>query len=201
LKTNQTIHPAKVQEELWGLFRKGNRTAFESIFQSHIRLLYKYGSRFTKNDNVVEDCIQDLFLDLWRRREHLGATDSIKLYLLGSLRRRILRSLKSVHKTVDETDFERYNFNLELNSEEQLIGQENEFQKDQLLKEAMAQLSERQKEVIYLKYFRELSYEEIAAIMKINYQSARNLVHNALKILKKYAAVEKLILFLILNRF
>jgi RNA polymerase sigma-70 factor (ECF subfamily) len=51
--------------------------------------------------------------------------------------------------------------------------------------QAIDQLSNRQKEIIYLKFYQNLSYEEVSEIMNINYQVARNLLHQAIKAMRK----------------
>lgn len=51
--------------------------------------------------------------------------------------------------------------------------------------QALAQLSNRQKEIIYLKFYQELNYDEVSEIMNINYQAARNLLYQSIKSLKK----------------
>ena len=78
-------------EEVWGIFKSGNEEALGFIYRSNISILYKYGNKFSSNGQLVEDCIQDLFLTIWKNRENLSATNSIKLYLLGALRKKLIR--------------------------------------------------------------------------------------------------------------
>ncbi|MDF9798976.1 RNA polymerase sigma factor (sigma-70 family) [Catalinimonas alkaloidigena] len=181
-------------EQIWEAFKSGDRMRFEEIFRAHIRVLYKYGSRFTYDPTLVEDCIQDLFLDLWQKRSTLGSTDSIKRYLLGALRRRIIRKLQQKPAFHHPLDDAHYDFALVLNIEEHIISEEKTTEKRAGLEGAMVQLSKRQREVIYLKYFQQLSYDEIAEVMHITYQAARNLVYQSLKVLKQYAQLLKLVL-------
>ncbi len=187
-------------EHIWASFKSGNREVFEQIFRTHIRVLYKYGNRFTHDTALVEDCIQDLFLDLWRKRQSLGTTDSIKRYLLGSLRRRIIRKLQRKPVAQAHIDLEIHVFHLELNAEDAHIEAENDLAQQRALKEASAKLTNRQREVIYLKFFQEMSYEEIASVMEISYQSARNLVYAALKAIKKHMVLIKLLFLLFFDR-
>jgi RNA polymerase sigma factor (sigma-70 family) len=188
-------------KKIWESFKSGNREVFERIFRTHIRVLYKYGSRFTHDPALVEDCIQDLFLDLWHKRQSLGTTDSIKRYLLGSLRRRIIRKLQHKPSNNSSVELENYDFHLELNAEDERIEVESGLAQQKALKEAMAQLTQRQREVIYLKYFQEMSYEEIASVMEISYQSTRNLVYAALKLMKKHMVLIIVIFLLFFEKF
>ena len=138
------------------------------------------------NDALVEDCIQDLFLEIWKNRKNLGKTDSIKLYLLSSLRRKIIRKSTSESKKIDKNaSVENYNFEVEFTPEDLIISDETTQLNNKKLQGHLQKLSKRQKEAIYLKYYQGLEYDEISRIMDINYQSARNLVYSALKALKQ----------------
>ena len=107
---------------VWDTFRSGNRKAFDYIFHRHIRLLYTYGSRISVDQGLVEDCIQDLFIDLWNKRESLGNTDNVKFYLLTSLRRRKVRRLASDKRLhFDEALHDDYTAEMEFSVEFDII--------------------------------------------------------------------------------
>jgi RNA polymerase sigma-70 factor (ECF subfamily) len=76
----------------------------------------------------------------------------------------------------------------ELSHETLLIEDEESIEKAHRLSIALQKLSRRQKEIIYLKYYQELSYAEVCDIMDINYQIARNLLYQSIKVLKKIMA-------------
>ncbi|RMG29874.1 MAG: sigma-70 family RNA polymerase sigma factor [Bacteroidetes bacterium] len=175
----------KDDRHLWASFKAGDRQALSAIFHQHIRILYKYGSKFSKDGQLVEDCIQDLFMDLWQKRQRLGDTDSIKRYLLGALRRRIIRQDQRGKKYLtDAVELDDYDFEVEFTCEELLIAGEIDEERHQQLQQALQKLSKRQKEAIYLKFYAEMDYQQVAEIMNLNYQSVRNLIHNALKKLR-----------------
>lgn len=66
-----------------------------------------------------------------------------------------------------------------------MIAFETETGVSQKLQKAMKELTDRQREIIFLKYSKNLSYEEIGEILGINYQSIRNLTHRAVSELRK----------------
>ena len=169
--------------ELWGQLKAGNKKALEQIYRNNVDLLFKYGCRFSKNEQLVEDCIQDLFIEVWRNRTGLGETNSIKRYLLASIRRKIIR-LVDKRKRVVSTEEHDPGFGLELDIEHKMINAETKVAMNQQLQEAFDNLSKRQKEAIYLKYYAGLDYEDIGNVMDIGYQSLRNLVSHALKKMK-----------------
>lgn len=171
--------------KLWGQLKEGNRNAFKEIFDSHIQLLYKYGYKFCQDPELVEDCIQDLFLRLWEKRENLGTTDNIKFYLMVALKRSIYQRIKKKGDlSLSEQDEQDVSFSMDFTIEEALIKNETDhFQKEKLL-QCLEELSNRQKEVIYLRFYQGMKPEEVAEIMNINNQSVRNLQSSALKKMK-----------------
>lgn len=169
--------------ELWLAFRKGDKGAFNNLAATFYKALYNYGTKLSADTTLVEDCIQDLFLDLWRRKEFLGATEHVRFYLLKALRRKIFLELKSqsrwAHQPIEAPD--ELDFIGEFSIEARIIEVETSELHTKKLHQILQQLSKRQREVIYLKFYQEMDYEQIAGMMSINYQSVRNLIHTAIK--------------------
>ncbi len=78
---------------LWDDFVAGNDVAYKTIYNTHLQSLYKFGLHFTRNEDLIQDCVHDLFIDLHRYRSRLKKTNNIKLYLFISLKRKIIRAL------------------------------------------------------------------------------------------------------------
>ena len=169
---------------LWNDFIKGNEDAFRLIYNNHVQSLFKYGCNFTHYESLVKDCIHDVFIDLSKYRSRLSATNNIKLYLYKSLKRKIIRSL-SKGIILGILVPEKQPFHYSISVEEELIDNEFEQRQYQMLDKAMLTLSPRQKEAIYLKFVSDLSYEQLGVVMKLNYQSARNLVFRGLEKLRE----------------
>jgi RNA polymerase sigma factor (sigma-70 family) len=166
-----------IDSEVWIAFKQGNQQALDYIFEKYVRLLYAYGARITKNGNLVEDCIQDIFVELWQKREVVSEINGIKFYLLKSLRRRILRVLSGQRESVaSESTWEGYEGEVEFSVEFKLIQEQVLFEQREKLFKALSLLSERQREAVYLKFYEKVSYEEIAEIMGLGIKSAYNLV-------------------------
>lgn len=181
-------------KKLWNKLRNGDQTALEEIYRTFFSELYSYGKKLSKDENTVEDCIQELFVELWNRREKLSETDAIKPYLFVSLKRKIFHTVKKIRKSTD-TELEEKYFEVELSIDEILIAKETTTEQKSNLKSAFEELSDRQKEILYLKYYSEMDYAEISKIMDLNYQSARNLVSRAINKLAKHLTVFILLLF------
>jgi len=181
-------------KKIWNNLRNGDQKALEEIYRTYFSELYSYGKKLSKDENTVEDCIQELFVELWNRRDKLSETDAIKPYLFVSLKRKIFHTIKKIRKSTD-TELEEKYFAAELSIDEILIAQETTEEQKSCLKSAFEELSDRQKEILYLKYYSEMDYEEISRIMDMNYQSARNLVSRAIKKLANHMLLFVALLF------
>lgn len=169
---------------LWESFRKGDRNAFATLFRHHYEALFRYGGKFTDNPGQLEDCIQELFVELWQSSSRLPVK-SVRAYLLKSLKYKILKASRRRRTFLPITDGQGV---FEWSHEDYLIAGEQSAEINKRVLNALDHLSNRQKEIIYLKYFQNLSYEEISDVMNINYQVARNLLYQAIKSLKSLLA-------------
>ncbi|MBW8332198.1 MAG: sigma-70 family RNA polymerase sigma factor [Prolixibacteraceae bacterium] len=174
---------------IWSRFLKGDNQVLSLIYLQHSNALFDYGCRFAVDKHMVKDCIQEVFCSLIRTRSNLGETDNIRLYLLKSLKRKIIRELKNVNSQsslITEQDFP-FDLRWSENMDDQLYDLDEE--KKHLLSEAMQSLTERQKEAIYLRFNRGLEYEEISFLLNLNYQSSRALIHRAIEKLREIIQV------------
>ncbi len=171
--------------QIWLSFKQGNEDAFNELIELYYPAMVNYGLRFQKDRELVKDCIQDLFLDLWKSRNSVGDVRTPKSYLLISLRRKLLREsgrirwFKEAPEVSDEYDFE-----VQFAIETYLINKEIQHEDLKKLKKSLAQLTRRQREAVYLRFYQELSYEDIAETMGINRHSAVNLVYEAIRFIK-----------------
>lgn len=170
----------------WESLKEGNREGLRALYEQYADALYAYGMILCRDEEKVKDCIQDLFVAFWQNHASLPIPDSGKAYLMVSLRRRIFEKTPKKQLTtevVEDAEIDRLLFTID--HETTWITEEEEKIKMEKLASALSQLSERQQEMIHMKYFQQMEYEEIGQIMEINYQSARNLVTRALIALRK----------------
>ena len=172
--------------ELWDDFRQGSRAAYAAMYERYARVLYNYGYKIAHERQLTEDCIQDVFLIILESRERLAATNSIKYYLFKALRREIVRKLqKRQTYSGGEGAEEAYDFRAIFAYDPTwLDGQISREQSAELLRELNG-LPARQKEAIFLKFFDNLSYEEIAGVMGIEQTSAYKIIYKALDNLQR----------------
>ena len=176
---------------LWDSFLNGNPQAYEDIYSQFYQNLYSYGVRKTNRPDLVRDCIQDLFVHLWTNRANLGQTDNIKYYLLASLRNFLIKASVNNGKWQGVALDANAPFQMEFNPEMTLLLKEREGQRSKMIVQALEQLTDRQKEAIYLRYFEELSYEEVAELMNISVKGTYKLVYRALEVLKSVLNIPK----------
>jgi RNA polymerase sigma factor (sigma-70 family) len=170
---------------LWEDFRKGDKQALSSIYFLYVNPLYRYGKKFSSDDELIRDLVQDLFFDLIRTRATLGPTDHIYFYLIKSLRRRLAQhrsGSKMREWTNDLTDF--LEANIVYSFEDELIKKEELSKKEGNVQKALADLSPKQREILYYRYTCDFEYEQICELMSMKYDSARKMVFRALKSLR-----------------
>jgi len=172
--------------ELWNAFRKGDEEAFAQIARYYYRNLFSYGVKFSRDREFVKDCIQDLFLELWAKKESLGDTLFVNFYLLKSLRRKIYRENTRTGRILEETipDWET-DIATEDSIEQKIIELETDENLRVELNHQLGLLPKRQQEAIYLKFFENLSNEAIAEVMSISRQAVANLIYRTIRELRE----------------
>ena len=172
--------------EVWQRCKKGDRNAFRQLYMDHIDNLMAYGRKLCPDMEILEDAVHDLFVYLWEKRESLGETDSVIKYLCVSLRRRLVKSIENQSKTQHPEHLENHVQFTSPSIESEWIQTEDTSGQEILLQNAISKLPKRQQEAIHLKYYQNMSYEDICDVMDINYQSVRNLISRAIIELRQW---------------
>jgi len=171
--------------QLWKKLLEGDINSLKIIYNQYVNDLYNYGRRFTNDDDLLKDCIHDIFVEIYNKRNNLGQTDNILFYLLKALRRKILKELTKKNRKIvieDEYVFEYFDYSEIIES---FVDHEDFKLIKRKLRNALDNLTPRQKEALYLKYIFEMDYEDICELMNMNYQSIRNLVCRAINSLRE----------------
>jgi RNA polymerase sigma-70 factor (ECF subfamily) len=175
------------ESDIWQAFKKGDQKAYACLFRSYKDILYNYGLTLVSDEEMVCDCIQELFLDLWVKKQNLAQVNSVKYYLLVSYRRLIISKLETARKvTYTFKESATYkNLSNTCSSEMELINDQFLAEQHHRLSATIDHLPKRQKEALYLRYYEKMSYEEIMQVMDLSYKSVRNLVSLAIQALRK----------------
>lgn len=175
------------EQSLWDGLKRGNVHSLEALYTQYNELLYNYGKKFTTDTHLVQDAIQETFISLWKYRTTITADKAFNYYLLKSFRNQLLRLIKERANTT-YTD-ENLEFSFEVGFDRQLIAGEEYALLSKQVKDALDQLTARQREIIYFRFFEGLSFEEIAGIMNMQVRATYKLTSRALAALKEIMSI------------
>ncbi len=187
-KTNRfsRVNEGSVKDELlWNSFKKGNELALSMLYKKYVQRLYDYGMNTCKDRDLVLDCLQELFLRLWNKRESVSEITAVKPYLYKSFRRLLIHQLVEQRRLLTFLAGQAAAFEFTLSIESTLIEDEVRAERMKNLTACIQSLTKGQREVIYLKFFNDLSYREIADVTEIRVDSVYNLVSKAIEVLRK----------------
>ncbi len=181
---------AEEVHKLWARFQQDDVQAWSDLLESHYRTLFNYGRRLRADRELIHDCIQGLFLNLWDNRNKLNpAPETVSFYLLQAFRNLLVKELRKQHRLQTE-----YNVPFETIStvsiEDLLIDQESAQLNQLRIKQLLNELSPREQEVLFLKYYENLTNQQIAHLLNIRKQSVANLLHLGLHHLRHYWTVK-----------
>ena len=189
-----TLNDQKRIIDLWVQFWGGNEMAFSQLYCLCFDDLLAYGRRVGGDNEMVEDLIQDLFLKLYQKKIILEDNTKLRSFLFRALKNLIDNQLLRNAKLQSLPDYD-FAFDLDYTIDEQLSWMHDQGLSDEV-HHILKGLTGRQKEIIYLRFIHEMSFEEISEIMKINIQSARNLLFRSMEKIRKESS-SATILFLI----
>ena len=179
---------------VWMKFKDGDLNAFQAIYDGFLPNLYAYGTKLAPGFELLDDCIQELFLDLYTHRKSLNTPENMEFYLLKSLRRIIFHKIKKENRFINlEANLTKsFLFELELDNYEN----DNFLQeKIDVVKSALAELTTSQREILYLKFYNNLNYIEIGKILGVRPDSAKKQVYRIIERLRSDLAIRILNLF------
>ena len=189
-----TINDQKRIIDFWVQFWGGNEMAFSQLYCLCFDDLLAYGRRVGGDNEMVEDLIQDLSLKLYQKKIILEDNTKLRSFLFRALKNLIYNQLLRNAKLQSLPDYD-FAFDLDYTIDEQLSWMHDQGLSDEV-HHILKGLTGRQKEIIYLRFIHEMSFEEISEIMKINIQSARNLLFRSMEKIRKESS-SATILFLI----
>lgn len=169
----------------WKAMQAGDKDAFLQLYRKYYHALYFVGLREIKDAALVKDTIQQLFLYLWEKKSGLGNAKDVKAYLMISFLRKLTADWK---KRARYEHLELvWNSGMETplpSPEEKLISKQSESSVHNLLMLHINSLPARQRELIILKFYEGLSYDEIVERTQLSYRTVYNKIHEALKKLR-----------------
>jgi RNA polymerase sigma factor (sigma-70 family) len=177
--------------------KSGNYDAFTLLYNKYIRQLTQYGLKFNADLPVIQDCLHDVFVWLWTNRYKVTIHHSVKSYLFKAVRTSILHILEKNNKLT--TLGNEYHFDLELSPESLMLQNEDRKQIREQIESLLCKLTAKQKEVIYLRYYEGLNFEDIAQNMNLSVKASYKLMGRAIATLRENVPSSRVLFIILLH--
>jgi RNA polymerase sigma factor (sigma-70 family) len=188
-------------QEIWCKYLEGDKEALATLYFEFYDLLLNFGMKYSSNRYLVEDCIQNLFVDLLKKQRKQKSIGNIKFYLIKALRNQMSYEQRKTKKITSVPEIFETEFRITYSVENDLISNDTDQMREKFLKLVNESLTERQKEALYFKFNCGFDYDEIAELMAISVESTRTMVYRTIKTLKKTFGGDKYsnLIFLIMH--
>ena len=172
-------------EQMWTGIREGNKEMYLLLYRRYYHTLLFIGLKQYRDADLVKDAIQQQFLYLWEKRSGIKKAENVRAYLITSFLRR-LRQISNKVKICKELEVEDIGCysDMPLTPEENMIAMEGQNHLNRFLMRQINLLPKRQKELVVLKFYQGLNYNEIVEKTGLSPRTVYNKMHEALKSLK-----------------
>ena len=180
---------------------KDNFSNIAAIYDENLNALYSYALHLGFDEQTSMDAIHDVFYKICIMNTNIFELSNIKSYLFRAVRNRLI-DIKRVNKISDD-NFEieesetNLPFQLNVTVEDEFIEKEDSEEIKRKVENVLNNLTDRQREIVFLRYIQEHSYEEIAEIMNMTIESSRNLISRSLLKLKETNLPSYILLFIL----
>lgn len=171
--------------KLWEQFMlTGDLDALSKVYFHYYDFLFDYGMRVTSDRQAVEDAIQSEFVSIIKARKNITPVRNLPGYLISSFRRQLIHDLNKQRKLVLSEDMQEGPFDYYKTPEQDNSDQERQEQVYSVVKRCINQLTAKQREIIFLRFEKEISYEEISEMLNISVESCYKSVYRTIKAIK-----------------
>jgi len=167
--------------ELLARLRAGETSAFDAIFRANYPILVRVAEAMLRERAMAEEIAQDVMLELWRRRDSLDVTDSVRGYLLQATRNRTLNALR--HRAIERKSEPHVIDGIGHLPPTDAAAREGEI--EVALQSAIADLPDRCRQIFELSRVEGLKYAEIAIRLGISVKTVEVQMGKALRILRE----------------
>lgn len=186
-------------KNLWVRAKNDDYAAFEKIYRCYNLLLKRYAKNYLKESHLIDEAVQGLFVEIYEKRKSLTISKNLPAYLCVLLRRRIANEFErsKMYVKMDEQDGDMLLLSDSETIEGNIVYGEHSTERYNLLKRSVeSKLSKRQREIIKLRFYDDLSNNEIAGKLGVDYGTVRNTISRALSnIRRQYRNEDRIRLF------
>ena len=170
---------------LWNKFcHNEDNESFSVIYMDHYDLLFNYGNKFTRDTEIIEDSIQNIFSYFLKNRRSLRDIKNVKGYLLKCFRRQLFHDIRKEKRMVSIAEVPEGSFSLFNSPEQDLIDREGQVNLKKLIRNSIRELSPRQQEMIYMRFVFNLTYEDISEMLGINVDTCYKTIYRSIKAIR-----------------
>ena len=176
-KLNQVI--------IWNQFiEDGDQVSLSLIYKENYDLLYDYGLRYTSDVKIVEDSIQEIFISIIKYRSKIGIVKNLQGYLISSFRRQLFLGLNSKKRTISMDLMPEGSFDYFKSPDNEISDKEDLEFLHTAINDCISKLTNKQKEIMFLRFERDIPYEEIATILNISVESCYKSIYRTIKTIR-----------------
>ncbi|MCC6413301.1 MAG: RNA polymerase sigma-70 factor [Saprospiraceae bacterium] len=172
------------EQELLAALKRGEQWALNPLFHQHYTLLLADVYRLIKDEDTCKDIAQEVFVELWNKRESLEVHTSLRAYLRRAVVNRALNFIKTSKRTVFEDDLQSWEGSGEEPDEVAEIHDRAESMEN-ALRQAIDALPDKCRLVFSLSRFESMSHKEIAEKLGISVKTIENQITKAMKLLRE----------------
>lgn len=179
----QKVIPGPDDRDLAERHRAGDPAAFEEIVARHRRVVYLTARRMLPSHADADEAAQLAFVRAWRALDRFRGESSLRTWLV----RIVLNVARTMHASSRTTE--------ELPDSEKVVdpgeGSDERVRRSEArrrVREAVAKLPPRQREVVALKVFSEMTYKEVARVMELSEGAVKAHLHQAASNLRRLMA-------------
>lgn len=173
-----------------------DQKAYAAVFRFYYRRFYNYGLKFSNDEHLVEDTVQETLLLVWNRRHTLSAIDNPATYFYTSFRHLLFQKIKQAQQVTPAIAYEP-----DFSAEQFIVAREVDAAQNAQLHKALSALTPRQREAIFLRFYEDLSYDEVAAVLNITTKATYKIMARALAQLKENIRLVLLFVALLSDNF
>lgn len=167
-------------DDLIKLFKENPEVGFEEIFRKYYKYVTNISYRVINKEAAAEDIAQELFVNLWKKRETITINSSLKAYLATAARNRTLNYIRDNKIKLSNNEEMPILKDGNASSQKEMEAADLKVRVTKLID----MLPERCRYAFVLSRFENLTYSEIADLMGIAEKTVENQISKALKFLK-----------------
>lgn len=170
---------------IWKEFvEKGNERLFSLLYDKYADSLFSYGMCLGFTEEQCRDALQDVFIKLFISKKRLTHITNFSAYLFRAYKHKLVDMYRESSKT-EKLDLKSHAFPVSATVLEHIVEQEEAVRLETTLNTLLAQLTKKQRRVVYMKYMHGMNYAEIGEVMQLHPDSCKKMVYRAIEKLRE----------------